>query len=222
MKTRNYFLPTAVLALSLILSACGGKEPEKPTPTPIDANAIAVQAIQTFSMGLTMTAFAQPTATATPVTPTSTIQAPTFVLIGTGSPAAAPTSTCDVSAYVQDVTIPDGTVMAPSQAFIKKWELKNTGTCTWTPTYKMAFGYGNPMGGQATQIGKTVPPGGTIVIEVAMIAPNVGGEAIGNWRMQNDKGEFFGQTVTVVIKVVGAAATGSATEEPTETPTATP
>jgi hypothetical protein len=217
MKTKNLVWFTTLLVIALVLSACGAKNQE-PTPTPVDVNAIAVNAIQTFSMQLTMTAFAQPTATQTPVPPTNTNPPATFILVGTGSPAAAPTSTCDVSAYVQDVTVPDGTVMAPGQVFVKKWEVKNTGTCTWTATYKLGFGYGNPMGGSPASIGKTVAPGATVTLEITLTAPSTAGDASGVWRLQNDKGTFFGTNLTVVIKVSGSPAK---TPTPTEPATVT-
>ena len=217
MKTKNFLWITTLLVTALVLSACGAKNQE-PTPTPVDVNAIAVNAIQTFSMQLTMTAFAQPTATSTPVPPTNTNPPATFIIVGTGSPAAAPTSSCDVSAYVQDVTVPDGTVMAPGQVFVKKWEVKNTGTCTWSPTYKLGFGYGNPMGGIPAAIGKTVAPGASITLEITLTAPSSAGDVSGVWRLQNDKGQFFGTNVTVVIKVAG---TPAKTSTPSETPEAT-
>jgi next-to-BRCA1 protein 1 len=115
------------------------------------------------------------------------------------------------------VTIPDGTTVQPSQQFVKKWEVKNTGTCAWAPTFKVAFGYGNPMGGQSTAIGKTVASGESTIIEVTLTAPNTAGDASGVWRLQDDKGAFFGTNLTVVIKVVGQAKTATPTEEPTAT-----
>ncbi len=219
MKTRKLFwFTTFLLVTSLVLSACGAKE-QQPTPTPIDANAIAVQAIQTFSMGLTMTAFAQPTATYTPVPPTGTNTPPTFAIVGTGSPAAQPTSACNNSLWISDVTVPDNTVMAPGKQFTKTWLVKNIGTCTWTPNFKVAFGgIGIPMGGQAAPIGKTVKPDEQVEISVNLVAPSAAGDALSYWKLQDEKGVFFGTFLTVVIKVVGApATTGTPTEEPSPT-----
>jgi len=208
-----------LVILALTLSACGGAD-EAPTPTPVDPNLIAAQAIATFSMGLTQTAFANPTVTPTfTAFPTNTV-APTLSL-GTNTAAAAPTSACDVSAFANWETVPDGTVMAPGQTFDKAWRLQNSGTCNWTATYKAVFtGTGNgPMGGAATVIGKIVKPGKTIDIVVKFIAPTAPGEYTSWWKLQNDKGEFFGTPFSVVIKVVGAPA---ATATETATPTATP
>jgi len=216
MKNKKLIITSLALVIALALSACGGKNQE-PTATPIDPNLVAQQAIQTFAMGLTMTAFAQPTATATLTPMPTTTVAPTFIVLNTGVPAAAPTSSCNNSLWVSDVTVPDGTPMAPGQTFTKTWMVKNVGTCTWTPTFKIAFGgIGVAMSGQPAPIGKTVKPGEQLEVSVNLTAPNTSGDVQSYWKLQDDTGVFFGTYLTVVIKVAGPAAT----KEPT--PTATP
>jgi len=223
MKTnKQKFIGFSLLAVfALVLSACGGKSKE-PTPTPLDPNLIAAQAIATFAMGLTQTAFAQPTATLTPEpTATNTI-APTFAALGTNT-SSAPVNTCDVSVFVLDVTVPDGTPRAPGQNFDKTWRVQNSGTCTWTATYKAVFtgsGNGGPMGAVTTPIGKVVKPGESIDITVEFVAPTAAGDYVSWWKLQNDKSEFFGTPFSVAIKVVGAAA-ATATVTDTIEPTAT-
>jgi hypothetical protein len=221
MKTnKQKLIGFSLLAVfALVLSACGGSSKE-PTPTPLDPNLIAAQAIATFAMGLTQTAFAQPTATLTPVPTATNTVAPTFAVLGTKT-GVVPVNTCDVSVFMNVETFPDGTPVAPGQQFTKTWLVKNTGTCTWTSTYKIAFGYGmSQMGGVATPIGKTVKPGEQIEVSVALTAPSTGGDVSGTWRLMNDQGVFFGTVLTVVIKVAGATAAPTAT--PTETPIPTP
>ena len=227
MKTnKKKFIGFSLLAVfALVLSACGSSSKE-PTPTPVDPNLIAAQAIATFAMGLTQTAFAQPTATLTPAPLATNTLLATFAPLGTNTPSV-PVNTCDGSGFVSE-TVPDGTVMAPGQVFPKTWKLLNTGTCTWTATYKAVFtgtGNGGPMGGTSTPIGKIVKPGESIEISISFTAPTTGGDYVSWWKLQNDKGEFFGTPFSVAIKVVGAAATGTATSEPTvtpETPISTP
>ena len=220
MKTKTIAWFTTLILAALVLAACGPKAPASPTATPVDVNAVAAQAIQTFSMGLTMTALAQPTATVTPA-PTDTVAPlPTFILVnGTGTPAAAPTSSCDVSTYIQDITVPDNTVVAPGQKFLKKWEVKNTGTCTWSPTYTLGFAYGDPMCGSPVTLGKTVAPGASVVIEIPLTAPATAGNVTSVWRLQNDQKVFFGTVLTVAINVAGTPPTTAAPS--TETPEAT-
>jgi len=50
--------------------------------------------------------------------------------------APASTANCGNNAlFVSDVTITDGTVLAPGEAFTKTWRFQNTGTCDWDEKY---------------------------------------------------------------------------------------
>ena len=90
-----------------------------------------------------------PTATFTSV-PLPTVALPTLP-IPTLPPAATPTSNCDNSQFVTDVTYPDNTVVTPGQSIAKTWRLKNIGTCSWTPSYAIVFLSGEQMSGPSTQ-----------------------------------------------------------------------
>jgi hypothetical protein len=168
-----------------------------------------------------------PTASLTPLSgPTNTL--PVFA---TSTSSGVTTGGCDNSAYVSDVTIPDGTVIAPGQAFTKTWKVQNTGTCTWTATYQIILIAGEGMGGKATAIGSTVSPGQSVDVSVALTAPTTvsASNITGTWRLSNDKSQPFGTTLTVVIKVGAVTGTVSVTPTattgssgPTNTPTFTP
>ncbi len=156
--------------------------------------------------------------------PSPTITAlasPTLGLPGTFSTATlgGAASTCDNSVYLSDVTIPDGTTIAPNQAFTKTWKVSNTGTCTWSATYQIILISGDAMSGKATAVGKVVAPGQSAEISVAMTAPVTTGAIAGTWRLQNDKSQPFGTVLTVEIKV-GSTTTGTPGTR-TVTPTST-
>jgi hypothetical protein len=210
----------AASMLMLVLTAC---KPAEPTPTPVDVDAIFTSAAMTVVAEQTATALAMPTATFT-ASPTNTLlPPPTVPVIGTTAAAPlAPLSSCDNSAYIKDVTIPDGTAVNPGQAFKKTWLVSNTGTCTWTPTYKLGFGYGEAMGGAATPIGVTVAPGAQAEVSVTLTAPAKSGSLTGNWRLFNDKGEAFGTWLSVVVQVAGPTSAGAATATKDVPPTETP
>ena len=61
---------------------------------------------------------------------------------GTGGPWAAPKL---AARFVRDVTIFDGTQMAPGTAFTKIWRLKNVGEVPWPPGTRMLFVGGDQM-----------------------------------------------------------------------------
>ncbi len=166
-------------------------EASSPTLTPT---------IVTETPTITFTPLASPTLFATQLVPTRSSG-------GTGSGAVG----CNNSAYVADVTIPDDTVVTPGQALTKTWKLQNTGSCAWTPTYKVSFVSGNAMGGTATPIGVTVQPGQSGDISVTLKAPATAGDAIGYWILTNDSNQNFGTSFYIKIKVGGTASTGTTT-----------
>jgi hypothetical protein len=138
----------------------------------------------------------------------------------------------DLAAFVADVTFPDGSILAPSEAFLKIWTLQNSGTCTWTPSYSIIFFGGERMGASSViALTTSVPPGDIVNLAVDMIAPILPGTYQGFWRLRNVEGVLFGigpdgdQSFWVKI-VVPAQPTITSTITPTPTPspssTATP
>jgi hypothetical protein len=107
-------------------------------------------------------------------------------------PAAA-ASACDWAQFVADVTVPDGTTLAPGVAFTKTWRLKNIGTCTWSTSYSLAFDSGSKMGGPTSvNLPKSVGPGQTVDISINLTAPSSAGHYIGYWMFKNASGVLFG------------------------------
>ena len=140
----------------------------------------------------------------------------------TPPPSAAtpvPPRCIDGAAWVADLSFDDHNmtsppVLQPGQPFTKGWRMRNSGTCTWTTGYRMAFSSGNvpaaQMGGQPIAVTQNVAPGGTFDFQVNLIAPLAPGTYQGFWNMRNDKNDKFGQTVWVGITVPGAPAWASA------------
>jgi hypothetical protein len=89
-------------------------------------------------------------------------------------------------------TIPDGTQINASGSFTKTWVLENTGSCTWTPGFRLVFTGGEPMNGpSAVRIGKNVAPGERVTISVDLSAPSYPGSCRGNWALESDQGVRF-------------------------------
>ncbi len=154
--------------------------------------------------------------------------------VGPGTPTVTPTATpascTDRAKFISDVTIPDGTVFAPNTPFVKTWEIKNVGTCTWTTSYALIFNSGNQMGGPSpANFPSSVAPGQTVDLSINLTSPNTGGTYVGYWRLQNASGVPFGIGVDalhsfwVEINVSGATATPPPPVTPTPGgPTPTP
>jgi len=112
---------------------------------------------------------------------------------GSGFPSASALTLCDAAQFVSDVTIPDGYSVAPGAPFQKTWELKNSGTCTWSTSYTLYYVSGEKMGTVlSVPIPAVTPPGQNVKISVDMVAPTTAGTYQGNWQLKNAAGAAFG------------------------------
>jgi hypothetical protein len=122
-----------------------------------------------------------PTVTPVAVTPVPTIS------------TLPPYTGCNRATFVSDITVPDGTVLLPGQPFTKTWRFRNTGKCTWTTDYSLAFSAGDQMGGPSpVKLPSVVAPNQTVDISLNLTAPTAAGNYRGYWLMMNDKGGMFG------------------------------
>jgi len=124
-------------------------------------------------------------------------------------------ATCvDDSEFVTDVTVPDGTHFAPGAIFRKTWRLRNSGTCTWDDSYRLAFLSGDRMSGpRSAPLGDqdlrpdtlglfpVVQPGEEIDLSVMLIAPAAEGTHRGQWQLFAPDGTPFGTKPFVQIQV---------------------
>jgi hypothetical protein len=196
----------------VILTACGSGNANA-TPT-LGVDAIFTAAYQTIqAQEATQLALTPPTNTPSP-SPFPTLPPPSPIAtmsFASSTPLTSGSSACDNSAYMSDITIPDGTTIKAGEKFTKTWRLFNSGTCNWSTSYKLAFDSGDLMSGGATSLPAAVPSGSQVDISVVLTAPTYNGTFKGNWRMQNDKAQPFGNVIYVEVKV----ANGSGTAVPT-------
>lgn len=122
--------------------------------------------------------------------------------------------------------MPDGTILAPGETFIKTWKFKNTGSCSWAADYSLVFVKGDDMLGSDVTLGETVALTKKLDVSVEMTAPDSDGTYTGYWQLADASGNTFGELVYVSIVVSGDAATltptASATAAITSTPTNAP
>lgn len=170
MKKVAYFF-TLFIVVALFASACNlpANNPQQGTAT------VVAQTVE---------AVLSATATETPVaaTPTSEETSTPLPLPDTATPAFTATPVCPQAQFITDVTIPDGTIMTPAQAFTKKWRIRNTGQCAWNG-YSLIFDAGDSMGGPASQAIGAINPGQEIDLEINLTAPSAPGNYRGYWRI---------------------------------------
>lgn len=209
----------------LALSACttGAATIESPTLVPSrNSSDQATAVILTVAVRQTIAALetqisagtATPTlnpnpTTATPRPPTATLTPTATIRFNTNTPTITTTSQvpCNAAAFITDVTISDGVVVAAEQSFIKTWRIKNIGSCGWSSDYSLVFASGDQLGGPpSVKFPIGVKPNETVDLSVTLIAPKDQGKYTGNWQLKSPEGETFGtgnknQPFFVIINV---------------------
>lgn len=87
------------------------------------------------------------------------------------------------SKYVRDVSIPDGTVLAPGQAFTKTWEIENTGEVPWPDGTELRLVDGAEMGPIESVSLNGRAAGERAEISVELAAPAAPGTHRSYWQL---------------------------------------
>lgn len=121
------------------------------------------------------------------------------------------------SRFVEDVTIMDGTEMAPGLRFTKIWRLRNSGKAPWAPLTKLVHVGGDELG-SVVAVPLELPEHGLLPeqeVEAAvdLVAPEKPGRYVSHWRLASPAGPKFGHRVWVVIQVVSKEDTTSVFSE---------
>ncbi|GAB2249074.1 hypothetical protein Droror1_Dr00012433 [Drosera rotundifolia] len=109
------------------------------------------------------------------------------------------------SHFVMDVSVRDGTIMAPETPFIKIWQVRNNGNDPW-PTGTRLVWINGPKLSDAYSVDLKLPSeglavNGELLVAVNCTAPKSPGQYRSNWRMKSPDGQLFGVVVWVEIEV---------------------
>jgi hypothetical protein len=144
----------------------------------------------------TMVSEAPPTQTLIPTYTSEPEETPTPADTSTPTPSATPDT--PQAKFLKDITIPDGTVMEPGQAFTKTWRFQNIGSVPWGEGIKIVFVPGKQKGFESKQMGgpdwapvANVAPGKNVDISVDLAAPKQLGHHRSYWRLQLANGDWL-------------------------------
>jgi len=186
--------------LGLLFTACAG---QTEAPALVVTNTLPpTQAVVSVS----------PTDTSSPPTPTRTPVPPTDTPASAPSRTPEPPCTNDLE-FVGDLTVPDGAQFLPGQALVKKWSVRNSGTCDWGPDYRLVLVSGNALGARS-EIALYPARGGTpAILEILMASPVEPGQYTGRWQARDLQGNLFGAVIFVKIEVIPLPVTDTPTPQ---------
>jgi hypothetical protein len=154
-----------------------------------------------FSLGLTA---CLPAPSLTPYLPPTPGEGATLPALPISTPMPGlPTPICTTDlAYLDDLTIPDYSVVSPGSSLDKQWLVQNTGSCNWDSSYRLRFSGGSLLGANEEQVLNPARAGAEAVIRILFTAPLEAGEYISIWQAVDPNGIVFGEAFLIKIVVV--------------------
>jgi hypothetical protein len=114
----------------------------------------------------------------------------------------SPTPPCtDSLKFIEDITIPDGTIVSAGQSIDKQWRVQNDGSCDWDSSYHLKLVSGDPLGTPAEMALFPARAGAEAVIQMALTAPQEPGTYHTAWQAYRPDDTPFDQAIYVEIVV---------------------
>jgi hypothetical protein len=171
----------AVILMLLSLAACS----PAPTPTPFRPPTVQAPLIE-------------PTFIIHPTQETILIQStplPTIV------PTVDPEECSNDLQHVEDLTIPDDTVITFGLVFDKQWLVQNSGTCHWHSNYRLQHIGGAALGAPEEMALYPARAGTQATIRILFTAPFAEGIYESTWQAVDAEGTSFGDPIFLRVVV---------------------
>lgn len=210
---RRVFFISLTIIIGMVLSSCSILHTPDPTADyKILEQTAAARITQTFEAMPTATATFTPVPTNTPEPTATTPPTPTedteamlisrseedgdmLISRGTEVPTAVlePTATIPFPDKAEFVAaLPSPNQFLPNQRFNLTWQLKNTGTSTWSGKYRFYYSDGIQLADRDSfSIAENVEPGKVLTITMPATAPGSEGTYKTTWVLENPDGIPF-------------------------------
>ena len=130
----------------------------------------------------------------------TTLPTATSQLVETPLPIS--TTTCiDNLLFLEDLSLPDGTVVKPGALLDKRWLVENNGSCNWDKHYRLKFMSGAELNAPQDQALYPARSGSKATIRLIFTAPSEAGSYQSAWQAYNSQGQPFGDLVFLQVTV---------------------
>ncbi|HSF80203.1 MAG TPA: NBR1-Ig-like domain-containing protein [Anaerolineales bacterium] len=113
-----------------------------------------------------------------------------------------PTPTCvNNLLFLEDLTVPDGTLVPPGSVIDKRWSVENNGTCNWDERFRLKLVAGSEIGAQVEQALYPARSGTQATIRILYTAPQEPGTYRSAWQAFSPEGQPFGDPIFIEVIV---------------------
>ena len=117
------------------------------------------------------------------------------------APALNNSNCIDDAAFLEDLTIPDQTIVTGGENLDKRWAIQNSGSCDWGPDYRLTR-VGIDSFGSVDEIALFPARAGSAAVwQLQLTAPVQPGEHISIWQARSPQGALFGEQVYLWVVV---------------------
>ncbi len=123
---------------------------------------------------------------------------------GSSLEAEAPTSTpvCENNLrYLEDLSLPDGSLVSPGETLDKRWRVENNGTCNWDRRYRLKLIAGPSLGASEEQALYPARAGTQADLRILFTAPQEAGTYRSAWQAFSPEGQPFGDPIFIEVVV---------------------
>jgi hypothetical protein len=138
---------------------------------------------------------------ATPLVQFTPLPEPTLVEV-----ISVPTPACtNILTFLEDISIPDGTLAQPGESLDKRWLVQNNGSCNWNAFYRLKLVSGPALGVSTEQSLYPARGGTQAILRILFTASDEPGTARSAWQAYTPQGEAFGDPFYIEIFVESSA-----------------
>ncbi len=122
--------------------------------------------------------------------------------VGSPSPQPSPSPNCTPGlTFIEDITIPDGTIVNQGEILDKRWSVENSGSCNWDHRFSLRLIAGPPMSAQNEYALFPARSGTQVTIQILFTAPQESGTHRSAWQAYDPQGNLFGDPIFIEVVV---------------------
>lgn len=178
-----------LFSISMLLGGCSTPPSSEPIATVAPSPAWSVSLPEEPPSSALTPASLLPAATSTPL-PAAELPLPT----------QTPDCTNNLT-FLEDLTIPDGSLIAPGNAIDKRWKVTNSGECNWDSRYTLRLIAGPDLGAREEQALYPGRSGAEATLQIIFEAPVEPGAYRSVWQAHTPLDQPFGDPITLDILV---------------------